>query len=203
MKFAAIVSFLAASAAFVSAVPGISITAPIQNTVWQAGQSHIISWIPTNSTATTITQIEYRHGNSAALTLVSTLTTANIPVSDGQFVWNMPNTTVADGACVLVVTTDKGDPTYSGYFVIQAATPGAPDAFTLTGSPTAAGAAGAVSSGSSNAGSSKAGSAPSASGSGDSAASSSSSSTKSSGASGLKAGVAAVIGAVGAAAMLL
>ncbi|KAI8067635.1 uncharacterized protein B0P05DRAFT_552333 [Gilbertella persicaria] len=76
-----------ASVAFAQDAPIISITSPLANTKYKAGQEAIISWI--NPTVSTIDQIVLAKGSSSALQPIMTIAT-NVNAGDMKYVWKIP-----------------------------------------------------------------------------------------------------------------
>ncbi|KAI8374573.1 uncharacterized protein BYT42DRAFT_547595 [Radiomyces spectabilis] len=134
MKLYPIVAGLSLAASWMSvhATPdaGISLTAPVQGTVWYSGRPQLVQWRVTNGNVDTIETVELRNGMSTNLDFVIQLNISNIPVNDGQFIWEIPNNTVTDPMCelkqakhnVLLLKSNLGT-TYSAYFTILGVAP--------------------------------------------------------------------------------
>ncbi|CDS06608.1 hypothetical protein LRAMOSA09136 [Lichtheimia ramosa] len=120
---------------------GIAITAPALGTVWTAGKTEVVSWTVQDSTVSNIDSVELRNGGSTNLQLVGQVG-SKIPVSGGQWEWDIPVDTKSDASYVLVFTSSKGS-TYSPYFTIMAAPPGAKANFTSHQASSSASASGA------------------------------------------------------------
>jgi hypothetical protein len=88
MKFAGATVFISAAylASLVSAQI-ISVTSPLSNTKYKAGQEAIISWV--NPKVATISQIVLAKGPSNALQPVLTIAT-NVNANDMKYVWKVP-----------------------------------------------------------------------------------------------------------------
>ncbi|KAI8975012.1 hypothetical protein BDB01DRAFT_728577 [Pilobolus umbonatus] len=88
MKFTAILYISAVSLiSLVSAQPIVSITSPLTNTRYKAGQEAIISWV--NPSVTTISQIVLAKGPSTALQPLMTIAT-NVNANAMQYIWKIP-----------------------------------------------------------------------------------------------------------------
>lgn len=71
----------------VSSASIVSITSPLTNTKYKAGQEAIISWI--NPSVATIPQIILAKGPSTALQPIMTIAT-NVNANDLKYVWKIP-----------------------------------------------------------------------------------------------------------------
>ncbi|KAG2196157.1 hypothetical protein INT46_007809 [Mucor plumbeus] len=91
MKFTGSTLFISAayvaSLLSVSTASIVSITSPLTNTKYKAGQEAIISWI--NPTVATIPQIILAKGPSTALQPIITIAT-NVNANDLKYVWKIP-----------------------------------------------------------------------------------------------------------------
>lgn len=89
MKFIGATLFVSAAyvASLVSGAAIVSITSPLLNTKYKAGQEAIISWI--NPTVATIPQIILAKGPSTALQPIMTIAT-NVNANDLKYVWKIP-----------------------------------------------------------------------------------------------------------------
>ncbi|KAI8096195.1 uncharacterized protein BX664DRAFT_323353 [Halteromyces radiatus] len=99
--------------------PIVSITAPLQNAAYSAGQRLVISWI--NPQVDTISQIQICHGNPAALQPIAVIATNVNAKGNGSFDWTIPSnyTTGSDYAFILGTSPNVA---YTGQFTINAAT---------------------------------------------------------------------------------
>jgi hypothetical protein len=108
---------LAALAVSVNAQTAIcSITAPLQNFVWNIGKDAIISWI--NPTVPSFTQIYLEEGNPSALTPVGVLA-SNVPTASGQYTFVVPANLTPGTTYALVIGTQP-NVCYSPQFTIAA-----------------------------------------------------------------------------------
>ena len=89
MKFIGATLFVSAAyvASLVSGAAIVSITSPLINTKYKAGQEAIISWI--NPSVQTIPQIILAKGPSTALQPIMTIAT-NVNANDLKYVWKIP-----------------------------------------------------------------------------------------------------------------
>lgn len=85
MKFT-IATVLVSAASLVSSQI-VSITSPLSNTKYKAGQEAIISWV--NPKVSTISQIVLAKGPSTALQPIQTIAT-NVNANDLKYVWKIP-----------------------------------------------------------------------------------------------------------------
>ncbi|KAI8371206.1 hypothetical protein EDC96DRAFT_501802 [Choanephora cucurbitarum] len=117
MKFS-IAAVIATVASVVSAQANIvSVTSPLTNTVYTAGQNATITWI--NPTVDVIPKIVLSQGNPSALLYVSTIA-ENVTAETGRYIWSIPADTPAgnDYALQLGVSPNIS---YTGLFTINAA----------------------------------------------------------------------------------
>ncbi|KAI8365108.1 hypothetical protein BD560DRAFT_332845 [Blakeslea trispora] len=115
MKF----SFAIVVATVVSVVSAqfniVSITSPLTNTEYTAGQNASITWI--NPTVDVIPKIVLSKGNPSALLYVSTIA-ENVTTESGRYIWSVPADTPAgtDYALQLGISPNIS---YSGLFTIK------------------------------------------------------------------------------------
>ncbi|KAG2235297.1 hypothetical protein BDF21DRAFT_497253 [Thamnidium elegans] len=95
----------------------VSITSPLMNAVYTAGQDAVISWI--NPTVDTIPKIMLAKGDPLALEVVATIA-ENVDAKKGSYTWKIPADTAPgnDYAFELGVSPDMS---FSGMFAIKAA----------------------------------------------------------------------------------
>ncbi|KAI9250692.1 hypothetical protein EDC94DRAFT_622919 [Helicostylum pulchrum] len=112
------IAIAALAATVVSAQNNIvSITSPLMNTVYTAGQDAVISWI--KPTVDTIPKIMLAKGDPLALEVVATIA-ENVDAKKGSYTWKIPADTAPgnDYAFELGVSPDMS---FSGMFSIKAA----------------------------------------------------------------------------------
>ncbi|GAB5587582.1 hypothetical protein Unana1_02482 [Umbelopsis nana] len=119
MKFvsAAILAF-AASIVSAQSDAGVLFNSPLTGTVWTAGSTGLITWTVENTALTTISTLDLRKGPSTALQLVQNVA-VNLPVTPGQYTWNIP-ATLAAGTDYALTFGSSPNISYSGAFTIQA-----------------------------------------------------------------------------------
>ncbi|KAI8074131.1 Ser-Thr-rich glycosyl-phosphatidyl-inositol-anchored membrane family-domain-containing protein [Gongronella butleri] len=114
--FKSLVTLFAASLSIVSAQTGIlSVTAPLQGTVYTAGQTALITWI--NPTVDTISQIVLANGPANALQPVMVIAT-NVSASADSFSWNIP-ANLTSGTDYALEFGQSPNMSFSGMFTIQ------------------------------------------------------------------------------------
>ncbi|ORX62788.1 hypothetical protein DM01DRAFT_1330919, partial [Hesseltinella vesiculosa] len=106
---------LTVSAALAQQAGILSVTSPLQGTVYTAGQTALISWI--NPTVDTISQIVLASGSATALQPVAVIAT-NVSAADGSFSWAVP-ANISNGNTYAFEFGTSPDLAYSPMFVIQ------------------------------------------------------------------------------------
>ncbi|KAI8066078.1 hypothetical protein BDF21DRAFT_427019 [Thamnidium elegans] len=139
MKFtiAAVISAVAASAyAQVATGPtaGVAFAHPAYSDVVTAGTTFNISWYPVVGAvdaSKNINSIALMSGGSAALdTVIPNILSGPIPTSPSWYLWNIPLDVATMPSYSLALKGDNGADSYSTYFVILAAAPGAKTNYT-------------------------------------------------------------------------
>ncbi|KAI9305108.1 hypothetical protein BJ944DRAFT_265774 [Cunninghamella echinulata] len=97
----------------------VSITSPLSNSQYTAGEKLIISWI--NPTVQTIPSITLVNGPATALQPVSTIA-QNVDANSGSYSWSIP-ADITPGRYALQLGTSPSI-SYSGFFTINAANGG-------------------------------------------------------------------------------
>ncbi|GAA5804596.1 hypothetical protein EDC94DRAFT_625037 [Helicostylum pulchrum] len=139
MKFtiAAVISAVAASAyAQVATGPtaGVGFAHPSYSDVVSAGNTFNISWYPIAGAvdaSKNINSIALMSGSSNALdTVIPNILPGPIPTSPSWYMWNIPLDVATMPSYSLALKGDNGADSYSTYFVIMAAAPGAKTNYT-------------------------------------------------------------------------
>ncbi|CAO3608554.1 unnamed protein product [Mucor fragilis] len=117
MKFIGATLFVSAAyvASLVSGAAIVSITSPLINTKYKAGQEAIISWI--NPTVQTIPQIILAKGPSTALQPIMTIAT-NVNANDMKYVWKIPFE-IENGSEYAFELGNSPDLAFAGPFTIE------------------------------------------------------------------------------------
>ncbi|KAK4520473.1 uncharacterized protein ATC70_007985 [Mucor velutinosus] len=117
MKFIGATLFVSVAyvASLVSGAAIVSITSPLLNTKYKAGQEAIISWI--NPTVATIPQIILAKGPSTALQPIMTIAT-NVNANDLKYVWKIPFE-IENGSEYAFELGNSPDLAFAGPFTIE------------------------------------------------------------------------------------
>ncbi|KAI8333029.1 hypothetical protein BC941DRAFT_434917 [Chlamydoabsidia padenii] len=104
----------------------VTITAPLANATYTAGQKLVISWI--DPQVDTITQIQLYHGNPNALQPLAVIAT-NVPANTGNntYVWDIPSNITAGNDYAFILGTSP-NVAYTGQFNIKSSTDQSPSA---------------------------------------------------------------------------
>ncbi|SAM03347.1 hypothetical protein [Absidia glauca] len=98
----------------------VTITAPLQNATYTAGQKLVIAW--RDPQVDVITQIQLYHGNPNTLSPLGVIATnVNAKGTNATYVWDIPANTTAGNDYAFILGTSP-NVAYTGQFTINAAT---------------------------------------------------------------------------------
>ncbi|KAI9243524.1 hypothetical protein BY458DRAFT_530585 [Sporodiniella umbellata] len=118
--FAAILALAAATVSAQGNTNIVSITSPLTGTVYTAGKTAIISWVPVSgNSATVIPKITLAKGASTSLQPLGDIAT-NVQISAGTYSWNIPADTQA-GTDYALEFGQSPNISFTGQFTIKAA----------------------------------------------------------------------------------